>query len=132
MEKKRLFVPIPIFIANIMATFFQILPKPLITKDQIKLLFYDNIPSGRYKTNFDIGKDFVLKFENEVEKYCYMWKEAGEYAKKKPWFKIMITWIIYIIVSFILFFVLYLAILGIDRGVKAKNANKSNNSKKKS
>ena len=43
----------------------------------------------------------------------------------------MITWIIYIIVSFILFFVLYLAILGIDRGVKAKNANKSNNSKKK-
>ena len=43
----------------------------------------------------------------------------------------MITWIIYIIISFILFFVLYLAILGIDRGVKAKNANKSNNSKKK-
>ena len=37
----------------------------------------------------------------------------------------MITWIIYIIVAFILFFVLYLAILGIDRGVKAKNANKS-------
>tara|TARA_B100001115_G_scaffold179356_1_gene170069 strand:- start:389 stop:637 length:249 start_codon:yes stop_codon:yes gene_type:complete len=43
----------------------------------------------------------------------------------------MIAWIIYIIVGFILFFVLYLAILGIDRGVKAKNANKSNNSKKK-
>ena len=37
----------------------------------------------------------------------------------------MITWIIYIIVAAILFFVLYLAILGIDRGVKAKNANKS-------
>ena len=66
-----------------MATFFQILPKPLITKDQIKLLFYDNIPSGKYKTNFDIGKNFKLKFENEVEKYCYMWKETGEYAKKK-------------------------------------------------
>ena len=43
----------------------------------------------------------------------------------------MIAWIIYIIVAFILFFVLYLAILGIDRGVKAKNVNKSNNSKKK-
>ena len=41
-----------------MATFFQILPKPLITRDQIKLLFYDNIPSGKYKTNFDIGKNF--------------------------------------------------------------------------
>ena len=37
----------------------------------------------------------------------------------------MITWIIYIIVGFILLFVLYLAIMGIDRGVKAKNSNKS-------
>ena len=82
-DKKRFFVPIPLFIANTMAIFFQILPKPLITKDQIKLLFYDNIPSGKYKTNFDIGKNFDLKFENEVEKYCHMWKETGEYARKK-------------------------------------------------
>ena len=82
-EKKRLFLPIPIFAANILATFFEILPRPLITKDQIKLLFYDNTPSGIYKTNFDINKNFNLKFENEVEKYCYMWKETGEYAKKK-------------------------------------------------
>ena len=39
----------------------------------------------------------------------------------------MISWIIYIIVGLILFFVLYLAILGINRGVRAKNVNKSNN-----
>tara|TARA_Y100000741_G_C17803790_1_gene375196 strand:- start:139 stop:279 length:141 start_codon:yes stop_codon:yes gene_type:complete len=32
----------------------------------------------------------------------------------------MIAWIVYIIVSFILFFVLYLGILGIKRGVEAK------------
>ncbi len=37
----------------------------------------------------------------------------------------MIGWIIYIIVGSILFFVLYLAILGINRGVEAKNLNKS-------
>ena len=83
LDKKRLFVPMPLFLANIMATFFQILPKPLITKDQIKLLFYDNIPSGKFKTNVDINKNFNLRFESEVEKYCYMWKETGEYAKKK-------------------------------------------------
>tara|TARA_B100001027_G_C16229203_1_gene313716 strand:- start:230 stop:1177 length:948 start_codon:yes stop_codon:yes gene_type:complete len=82
-EKKRLFLPLPITIANIMATFFQLLPKPLLTKDQLKLLFYDNIPSGKYKTNFDIGKNFELNFENEVEKYCYMWKQSGEYSRKK-------------------------------------------------
>ena len=39
--------------------------------------------SGKYKTNVDIGKQFGSNFEEEVEKYCYMWKETGEYAKKK-------------------------------------------------
>ena len=82
MEKKRFFVPLPLFLANIMATFFQILPNPLITRDQIKLLFYHNIPSGKYKTNIEIGKNFNRNFDKEVEKYCYMWKETGEYAKK--------------------------------------------------
>ena len=38
----------------------------------------------------------------------------------------MIIWIIYIIISLILIFVMYLAILGINRGVKAKNTNKVN------
>jgi len=39
----------------------------------------------------------------------------------------MIGWIIYIIVGLILTFILYLAVLGINRGVKAKNLNKSKN-----
>ena len=82
-EKKRLLIPVPTFMANIMATFFQLLPKPLITKDQIKLLLYDNIPSGKYKTNLDYSNYLNSKFENEVEKYCYMWKDSGEYSKKK-------------------------------------------------
>ena len=54
-------------------------------------------------------------------------KKLENMQKKNLEFEIMITWIIYIIVAFILFFVLYLAIQGINRGVKAKNANKSNN-----
>ena len=36
----------------------------------------------------------------------------------------MITWIIYIIVALILFFVLYLGLQGVNRGVEAKNLNK--------
>ena len=43
----------------------------------------------------------------------------------------MISWIIYLIVGFILLFVLYLAIRGIERGVKAKNTNKSKNQENK-
>ena len=43
----------------------------------------------------------------------------------------MITWIIYSIVGLILIFVLYIAILGISRGVAAKTKNKANSVKKR-
>ena len=35
----------------------------------------------------------------------------------------MISWIIYILVALILFFVLFIAFQGINRGIKAKNLN---------
>ena len=38
----------------------------------------------------------------------------------------MIAWIIYIIVTLILFFIIYIALLGINRGIKAKNITKKN------
>ena len=57
------------------------IPKPLLTRDQLKLLNYDNIPSGNVKTNIDIGIQPKLKFMDEVKKYSYMWKAGGEYSK---------------------------------------------------
>jgi NADH dehydrogenase len=81
-DKKRLLIPVPLFIAKINAIFFQIFPKPIITLDQLKLLNYDNIASGKYKTNFDLGVPSIHKFDTEVSKYSYMWKEAGEFSKK--------------------------------------------------
>ena len=65
-----------------MARFFEMFAKPLLTLDQLKLLNYNNILSGKYKSNFDIGLESKLNFEEEVSKYCYMWKEGGEYSKK--------------------------------------------------
>ena len=81
-NKKRLLIPLPLIIAKLTAKIFQLLPQPLITEDQLKFLAYDNISSGKYKTNFDIGIPSVCIFDVEVEKYCYMWKEAGEFSKK--------------------------------------------------
>ena len=81
-NKNKILVPIPLSIGKIMARFFEIFPKPLLTMDQLKLLNYNNVLSGKYKSNFDIGLDSKLKFEEEVSKYCYMWKEGGEYSKK--------------------------------------------------
>ena len=81
-EKKRALIPLPFFLANLSAMFFQIFPKPLITQDQLRLLKYDNLPSGKYKTNFEINLPSKKYFSNEVEKYCYMWKEGGQFSTK--------------------------------------------------
>ena len=79
-NKKRILIPLPISIANLSAKFFQLLPKPLLTQDQLKLLKYDNIPSGKYKTNFQINVPSTKLFADEVKKYCYMWKEGGQFS----------------------------------------------------
>tara|TARA_B100000941_G_C28467754_1_gene534589 strand:- start:450 stop:1409 length:960 start_codon:yes stop_codon:yes gene_type:complete len=81
-EKKRILIPLPFFIASISANFFQLFPRPLLTQDQLKLLRYDNIPSGKYKTNFEINLPAKRIFTNEVEKYCYMWKEGGQFSTR--------------------------------------------------
>jgi NADH dehydrogenase len=40
---KRLLIPAPIFAANFIATFAQLLPNPIITRDLVKILKFDNI-----------------------------------------------------------------------------------------
>ena len=81
-DKRRILLPVPLFFGKLTAKFFQLFPKPLLTEDQLRLLKYDNISLGKYKTNKDIGVPAKCLFEKEVEKYCYMWKQGGEYSKK--------------------------------------------------
>ena len=72
----------PLILAKFSAKFFQLFPTPLLTEDQLKLLKYDNIPTGKFKTNFDIGFKAKKKFETEVKKYSYNWKSGGQYSIK--------------------------------------------------
>ncbi len=81
--KKRFLIPLPLPFANISASIFELLPEPLITRDQIKLLKYDNVISGKYKTNSDIGSPSKRFFYDEVKKYCHMWKEGGQFSTSK-------------------------------------------------
>ena len=81
--KKRFLVSLPLPIANFSAKLFEFLPNPLLTRDQLRLLKYENIPSGKYKTNSDIGIPSVRFFDKEVNKYCYMWREGGQFSTKK-------------------------------------------------
>ena len=82
-NKKRILVPFPLPLAKFSAQFFELLPNPLLTSDQLRLLKYDNISSGKYKTNSEIGIPSVRYFEEEVKKYCYMWREGGQFSTEK-------------------------------------------------
>ena len=82
-NKKRILLPLPLPIAKITATLFEFMPNPLITRDQLNLLKYDNILSGKYKSNSDIGVPSVRYFSDEVKKYCYMWRDGGQFSTEK-------------------------------------------------
>ena len=82
-DKKRFLIPFPLPLAEFSARFFELMPKPLLTRDQLKLLKYNNISSGKYKTNFDLGIPSKRFFNEEVKKYCYMWKDGGQFSTEK-------------------------------------------------
>ena len=82
-NKRRLLIPLPFFAANMSAKLFQLFPKPLLTVDQLTFLKYDNILSNKYQTNSDAGVPSTRIFDQEVEKYCYMWREGGQFSTKK-------------------------------------------------
>ena len=82
-NKRRLLIPLPLPLATMTAKIFQLLPNPILTEDQLKLLKYDNVLSGRYKSNSDIGVPSIKYFNEEVKKYAYMWKEGGQFSTEK-------------------------------------------------
>ncbi len=82
-NKKRLLIPFPLVLAQLSAKFFQLFPSPILTEDQLRLLRHDNINSGKYKTNSDIGVPSNKNFSEEVEKYSFMWKDGGQFSTKK-------------------------------------------------
>ncbi len=82
-DKKRLLLPMPLPLARLSAKFFQLFPNPLLTEDQLRLLNYDNITSGKYKTNSEIGVPSNKLFSDELTKYSFMWREGGQFSTKK-------------------------------------------------
>lgn len=82
-DKKRILIPLPIVIGKFSAQLFELMPKPILTRDQLKLLKYDNIASGKYKTNSEIGIPSKRYFNDEVKKYCFMWRDGGQFSTEK-------------------------------------------------
>ena len=82
-NKKRFLFSMPLFLAKINAKLFQLMPNPLLTIDQLRLLKYDNIVSNKYKTNFDFKMYANKKFEEEINRYSYNWTSGGQLSKKR-------------------------------------------------
>ncbi len=81
--KKRFLIPLPLTLAKVNARLFELMPRPLLTQDQLRLLKYDNILSRKYKSNSEIGIPSIRTFDQEVKKYCFMWKEGGQFSTEK-------------------------------------------------
>jgi len=82
-DKKRILIPLPLPLALFSAKIFEILPQPLLTVDQLRLLKYDNVLTGKYKSNSKIGIPSKRYFNEEVKKYSYMWREGGQFSTEK-------------------------------------------------
>ena len=82
-KKKRLLFPMPLPLAKINARLFQLMPKPLLTVDQLTLLKYDNVISKEYKNNFDLKLDANKKFDDEINRYSFNWTTGGQFSNKK-------------------------------------------------
>ena len=82
MNKRRLLLPLPLPIAKFSAKILQLLPKPLLTEDQLRLLKYDNIKTGMHKTNQDLNLNADRIFKVEIDKYSYNWRSGGQFARK--------------------------------------------------
>jgi len=78
-KKKRLLINIPFNIAKFQSYFLQMLPKPVLTVDQVELLKYDNIISGDYPTLKDLGIEGKT-IHSILPQYIYRFRTYGQFG----------------------------------------------------
>ena len=82
-QRKRLLVPLPWPVATAMGAILGLLPKPLLTRDQVELLKTDNVVSA---SAVDSGRSFAglgiapRSFESVVPGYLYRFRKAGQFT----------------------------------------------------
>ncbi len=87
--RRKLLVPVPFFLATAQAAFLQLLPNPLLTVDQVRLLKADNVVSeaaraeGRTLEGLGITPTAIAAI---VPSYLYRYRRAGQFSGDKPVF----------------------------------------------
>ena len=81
-ERRRLLVPIPFELARLQAYFLQLLPKPLLTPDQVDLLKRDNVVSAEAaregRTLAGLGIEPVA-IASIVPTYLWRFRKTGQF-----------------------------------------------------
>ncbi len=86
-ERRRLLVPLPWWIANLMAFFLGLLPKPLLTRDQVTQLRAHNVVSeeaaGEGRTLAGLGIQ-PQSLGTILPSYLWRFRAAGQFQQRKP------------------------------------------------
>jgi len=77
--RKRILAPLPFGIATVKAAFLQILPNPILTMDQVKLLKKDNVVAPTAAGLADLGIT-PTSVEAVIPSYLWRFRAKGEYA----------------------------------------------------
>ena len=84
-ERKRWLVPVPWWAANLQASILGLLPNPLLTTDQVKMLQKDNVVSdaaiaeGRTFAGLDIKPRTLASI---LPSYLWRYRTAGQFTKR--------------------------------------------------
>jgi uncharacterized protein YbjT (DUF2867 family) len=85
-ERRRLLIPVPWSVARLQGLILGLLPKPLLTADQVELLKSDNVVSEaaqREKRTLDGLGIAVQGIEGIVPGYLYRFRKAGQFTAPK-------------------------------------------------
>jgi uncharacterized protein YbjT (DUF2867 family) len=77
--RKRALLPLPFGLAAFQAAFLQLLPNPLLTVDQVKLLRKDNVVAQTAAGLADLGI-IATSVEAVIPSYLWRFRAKGEYA----------------------------------------------------
>ncbi|RTM02052.1 MAG: complex I NDUFA9 subunit family protein, partial [Hyphomicrobiales bacterium] len=86
-ERRRLLVPVPFWLANIQASILQLLPNPLLTKDQVLQLREHNIVSdeaakaARTLVGLGIQPQAIATI---LPSYLWRFRAAGQFQQRRP------------------------------------------------
>ena len=78
-KKKRFLITIPFGIAKFQSYFLQMMPKPILTPDQVEMLKYNNIVTGEFLNLRELGINGE-RIENILPKYIYRFRQGGQFG----------------------------------------------------